>query len=75
MLVYIFYNSRVVNRLHSPAAQGDWESLARWMAIPLTDEQHTAMTYGAADQQVIISDNSSNCKEEEEEEDEEEDEG
>ena len=70
--MYIFYNSRVVNRLHSPAAQGDWELLARWMA--LTDEQRTAITYGAADQQVIISDNSSNC-EEEEEEDGDEDEG
>ena len=46
MLVYIFYNSRVVNRLHGPVVQADWDTMAKWLAaLPLTAEQLTTISW------------------------------
>ena len=40
------YNSRVVNRLHGPVVQADWDMMAKWLAaLPLTAEQLTTTSW------------------------------
>ena len=50
MLVYIFFNSRVTNRLHGPVVQANWDTMAKWLAaLPLTYEQRNTISWALPD--------------------------
>jgi hypothetical protein len=54
LLVYIFYNSRVLNRLHSPVVQEDWAAMLEWLdSIPLTAAERTALGEAQGDEEVV----------------------